>query len=75
VTLPSVKTTYTERRSPDGEHVQAPRNPEKAEGQVNGLSGGVPVADREVVPGRRLQRPVAGGGYWGGAGVVISRER
>jgi len=27
VTLPSVKTTYTERRSPDGEQVQESRKP------------------------------------------------
>ena len=31
MTLPSVKTTYAERRSPDGENIQAPRNPGELE--------------------------------------------
>jgi transposase len=52
VTLPSVKTTYTDRRSPDGEYVQEPRKLDQAKDPATGLPGGVPVANCEVVSGR-----------------------
>ena len=54
MTLPSVKITYTERRSSDGKHIQEPRNPGEAEEPAAGFSGGVPVADREAGALRRL---------------------
>ena len=55
MTLPSVKTFYTERRSLDGENIQEPRNPGEAEEPNAGFSGGVPVADRQALPGRGVQ--------------------
>jgi hypothetical protein len=55
VTLPNVKTTYTERRSFDGEHIQEPRKPGEAQEPNAGFSGGVPVADRQALPGGGVQ--------------------
>ncbi len=44
MTLPSVKTTYTERRSPDGEPVQESRSPRQAKGpNPGGLAGRGPT--------------------------------
>ena len=57
MTLLSVKTTYTERRSLDGEHIQEPRNAGEAEEPNAGFSGGVPVADRKVLPGEEGYSP------------------
>jgi hypothetical protein len=64
VPLPSVKTTYTERRSLDGENIQEPRNPGEAEEPVPGFSVGVPVADRKALPGGRVQPQTSGRAVW-----------
>jgi hypothetical protein len=47
VTLPSVKTTYTERESLDGKHVEVARKQAQAEESAPGFSGGVPFANRK----------------------------
>jgi transposase InsO family protein len=60
VTLQSVKTTYTERRLPDGEHVQEARTPGEAEGPPAGLRGRVPVADCKALPGRGARTQAVG---------------
>jgi hypothetical protein len=60
VTLPSVKPTYTERRLPDDENIQEPRNLGEAEEPASGFSGGVPVADRKALPGGRVQPQTPG---------------
>ena len=64
MTLSSVKTLYTERRLPDGEHVQEPRNPGEAKEPAPGFSVGVPVADRKALPGGRVQPQTAGRAVW-----------
>jgi hypothetical protein len=48
VTLPSVKTTYTEKRSPGGKHVQEARSPGETEEPPIGVPVGVPAADRQA---------------------------
>ena len=64
MTLQSEKTTYTERSEPDEDTAEKGCNRGEERDQDPGLSGGVPIADREAFPGGRIQHWFAVRAVW-----------
>jgi hypothetical protein len=64
VTLPSVKTNYTERSGAYEDKAQETRNRCEDGGEDPGLPGGNSVADSASFPGGGIQRQAVAGGVW-----------